>query len=235
MDVQSEQRSQPGLRSDPDPTTSVMNPVAPASEPATAPVRTGASVQGNFFHEDPYPTFADTAPTPVVPGRKKRAYEPSKPKGSLGLRIAVIVLAWIVLVAAAALGLLESGLMHLHTGPSSGSGQSGQGATQAPASNSPLLSQTSTGAGSAAYSVNAKAFALDIQTTRPTWVSIGIVGQNPIYAGVLSPGSSKRQVFLGPAQLEVGAGGSSVIVSAGQKTQTISPPSAPFTYQFQPG
>jgi hypothetical protein len=162
------------------------------------------------------------------------------------LRIAVVLTALVLLAGAALLGLVESGVLHIHTnsGPSStNSGQSGQGA--APASNathstshasskSSLVSATSLGNASANYTVNAKSFGLTIQTSRPTWVTIGPPGQNPTFAGTLPANSNKHFGSLGTTQVEIGAGGSTEVVSANNHTENLIPPSAPFTYQFTP-
>jgi hypothetical protein len=226
-----------------------------APSPVTAPVRTG-SVQGSFFAEDPYPRYGDTAPTPVVPMRQQQLYQHiqqnqhtrqsrqsgqsrqnhGKPRGSLGLRIAVAVTALAVVAAATALGLVRAGV--IHTGANSN--QSGHAAVppaathQGPAHTSSLLTQTDSGAGNANFTVNASTFALNIETSRRTWVSVGPVGQNPTFAGILDASSSKHLSAPGPTQLEIGAGGSTVVVTANHKSQTLTPPSAPFTYQFTP-
>jgi hypothetical protein len=67
-----------------------------------------------------------------------------------------------------------------------------------------------------------------------SWVVIGVVGQQPIYEGILPPDSSQKEILLGPAQVQVGAGGTKVVVSSGRKTQTLTTPSAPFSYQITP-
>jgi len=65
-------------------------------------------------------------------------------------------------------------------------------------------------------------------------VSIGIVGQKPVYAGILAPASSQREILLGPSQVDVGAGGTKVVVTSGKRSVTLTPLSAPFSYQFTP-
>ena len=83
--------------------------------------------------------------------------------------------------------------------------------------------------------MDARAYGLTIVTsTGRSWVSVGIVGQTPIFAGILEPNSSQKVTLLGPAQLQIGAGGTSVVVSSNRRTQTLKPPVAPFSYQFTP-
>ncbi len=239
MDVHAQQgslRSHSGsLPPDPEPPTTMMGPHEPS--PATAPVRT-SSVQGSFFADNPHSMYRDTAPTPVVPRRQQQSNQSNyrKPRGSLGLRIAVTVAALAVLAAGAALGLVRSGVIHTNTN----SDQSGQttvpptAAHSGSAHTSSLLTQTDSGAGNANYTVNASTFALTVETTQRTWVSVGPVGQNPTFASTLDAQSVKHMTVTGPTQLEVGAGGSTVVVSANHRSQTLNPPSAPFTYQFTP-
>jgi hypothetical protein len=235
MDVQAGEAS---VRSDPPPTVSV-----PASA-TPAPNVPRAVHQGTFFQEDPYPTFATTDPTPVVvtPRGQARRIPPT----SRGLRIAVIIAALAVVAAGSALALVETGTI-------STTGTSGRSHTAAPPPVTHSTSSTASTATTAAprqtlvtpagfagpqnasYTVDAKAFGLTIKTsTGRSWVSVGIVGQQPIFVGILAPDASKQVTMLGPAQLSIGAGGTTVTVASGRHTQTLTPPSAPFTYQFTP-
>ena len=63
-------------------------------------------------------------------------------------------------------------------------------------------------------------------------VSIGAAGKSPSFEGVLNPNSSQKQFLLGPSQVDVGAGGTKVIVTSGKQALTLTPTSAPFSYQF---
>ena len=69
-------------------------------------------------------------------------------------------------------------------------------------------------------------------STGRSWVSIGATGQHPAFAGILNPNSSQKELLLGPSTIDVGAGGTKVIVTSGQRTQTLTPVSAPFSYSF---
>ncbi len=69
-------------------------------------------------------------------------------------------------------------------------------------------------------------------STGRSWVSIGIIGQHPIYAGIVAPGASQKEILLGPSQIDIGAGGTKLIVTSGHRSVTLTPPSAPFSYQF---
>ena len=39
--------------------------------------------------------------------------------------------------------------------------------------------------------------------------------------------------MLGPSTVDIGAGGTTVTVTVGKRSTTLTPPSAPFTYQFE--
>ena len=244
MDVQADETSVPA---DPLPTLAVGTPATPAPN-ASRPVH---PLQGTFFRDDPYPTFADTNPTPMVPREPTRR----GPAGSLGLRIAVVVTALAVAAAGAALALVETGVIST-TGNTRGQtaappappaqhsthsthGTHGTHSTHSTHSSgahkTSLLTPDGVGATTAAYTVDVPAYDLTIVTTTGrSWVSVGIVGKEPIFAGILQPNSSKKVTILGPAQLEIGAGGTSVTVSSNRRTQTLKPPVAPFSYQFTP-
>jgi hypothetical protein len=217
MDVQADQA---GLESDPYGTV--------ASRPGTG--------QGRLFSEsvDTVTSFADTDQLPVVPRDRYRS-----PAGSnRALRIAVAVVAVAVVAAAAALGLVEAGVI----GSSRPSGTATAPTTTvhhhsaaAPPTKAPLVTQTGTGAASASYSVPVAAYAVTVTTTTGrSWVSIGVVGQHPVFAGILNADSSQREILLGPSTVDVGAGGTSVTITSGKRSSTLKPPAAPFTYQFTP-
>ena len=226
MDVQADETSVPA---DPLPTLAVGTPATPAPN-ASRPVH---PLQGTFFRDDPYPTFADTNPTPMVPREPTRR----SPAGSPGLRIAVVVAALAVAAAGATLALVETGVIHT-TGNTRGqttAPPAPDGTHRTGAHKTSLLTPVDNGATNATYTVDARAYGLTIVTsTGRSWVSVGIVGQTPIFAGILEPNSSQKVTLLGPAQLQIGAGGTSVVVSSNRRTQTLKPPVAPFSYQFTP-
>ncbi|HEY1446282.1 MAG TPA: hypothetical protein VGF51_15415 [Acidimicrobiales bacterium] len=216
-----------GSRSDPSITA-----VVPASP---------TSGQGRLFYDPHGDSFANTDQLPAVP--RDRRFEPRYRAPRL-LRLALALVIVVILAAGAVLALVKTGVIDQTHNPHA-SAQS-----QAPPSSShtttvprnathtkDLLqpSQTFAGSGSASYTIPAKAFAVTV-TAGPgrSWVSIGIVGQNPIFAGILQPNSSQNEILLGPAEVSIGAGGTTVTVQSGHKKQTLTPPSAPFSYQITP-
>jgi hypothetical protein len=135
-----------------------------------------------------------------------------------------------------ALGLVKAGVID---------GTSKDGATNAPTTSSSanhapvttpkgqLATQVSTGNGTATYSIAIAAYSVTVSTsTGRSWVSIGAPGQKPAFAGILEPNSTQKQILLGPSQVDVGAGGTKLTITSGHHTSTLTPPSAPFTYQF---
>jgi hypothetical protein len=184
------------------------------------------STQGQLFR-DAYPTYADTDRFPAV----KRG-GPARPPGpARWLRILVAVVALVVLAAGAALGLVKAGIIDKN-GSSTTPTTTLHAATHVP-STAPLVTEVSTGSGIATYRVAIAAYSVTVTTsTGRSWVSIGTTGAHPSYAGIVSPDSSQKEVLLGPSQVDVGAGGTKVIVTSGKRTSTLTPPSAPYSYQF---
>ncbi len=205
--------------------------------PVTAVVeRTGAQGQGQgqlFPEALGYPTYADTDEIPAVGGGRGRG--DGGPGPARWLRITVAVVALAVVAAGAALGLVKAGVID--------NGSGGVGTSGAPPAHhqtvvnpkAPLLTALTTGAGTANYSIAVPAYQVTVVTsTGRSWVSIGIVGQPPIFEGILAPGSSQHEILLGTSQVNVGAGGTKVIVTSDHRSVTLTPLAAPFSYQFTP-
>lgn len=187
------------------------------------------STQGQLF-ADAYPTYADTDQLPVV----SRSRSGSPHRTHRWLRVAVVLVALAVLGAAAALALVKSGVLKTGSGSGpSGSSASGQHATH-PDSTTPLATQISVGNGTATYTVGSPIYAVTVSTTSGrSWVSIGAFGQQPRFEGILEAAGSQKVVLLGPSTVAIGAGGTKVTITVGNRTTTLTPPSAPFTYQFE--
>jgi hypothetical protein len=95
------------------------------------------------------------------------------------------------------------------------------------------VTPVSTGSGTATYRVHIAAYAVTVTTsTGRSWVSIGATGQRASFASILGPNSSQKETLLGPSQVDVGAGGTKVIVTAGKRSFTLTPVAAPFSYSF---
>lgn len=220
MDVKADQA---GLEADPFVTAVVRRP--------------DTSEQGQLF-SDAYPTYAKTDQIPAVGGGGRGG---SRPRTSRLLKVAVVVVALAVVAGGVALGLVKGGVIDNNnsSGNSNGNGRASTSATThqvAPPTSktAPVVTQVSTGSGTATYTVAVPAYAVTVTTsTGRSWVSIGGSGQHPAFAGILGPNSSKRAILLGPAEVDIGAGGTKLTVTAGKKSTTLTPPAAPFTYQFQ--
>lgn len=215
-----------GSRSDPSVTA-----VVPASP---------GGAQGRLFNDPHGDSFANTDQLPAVPRerRDERSYRAPRL-----LRVALALVIVVILAAGAVLALVKTGVIDgTHNPHSSGQSQPPSHTTTPPRNathTKDLLTPSQTfggsGSGSANYTIPAKAFAVTV-TAGPgrSWVSMGIVGQKPIFAGILQPNSSQTEIMLGPAEVSVGAGGTTVTVQANHKKQTLTPPSAPFSYQITP-
>jgi hypothetical protein len=195
---------------------------------ATAMVeRTVTDSQGQLFN-DGSPTYPDTDKIPAY-----RAPGPVRAGPARSLRILVVLVAVVVVAAGVTLGLVKAGVIDKSRTGSPKATSTAQHHAKAAASKVPLVTQVSTGAGTATYQVDIAAYAVTVTTTTGrSWVSIGSVGKSPSFEGVLNPNSSHKVLLLGPSQVDVGAGGTKVIVTSGARTFTLTPVSAPFSYQF---
>ena len=63
---------------------------------------------------------------------------------------------------------------------------------------------------------------------------VGTTTGAPQFAGVVEPGAAERLTIGAPVQVQIGAGGTTVTVSSGHSSKTLTPPSAPYTYQLDP-
>jgi hypothetical protein len=202
----------------------------------------GTGAQGRLF-ADAAATFADTDQIPAVaPVRRPR------PSGaSWWLRIAVAVVALAVVAGAVALALAQTGVIanqgtdttagHTAGHTSSTRATSGTGSGSAgrhAASGAALATKVSVGPTTAVYAVHAGAYHVTVATTSGRcWVSIGGTGHAPTFAGILPASSSQSAPIYGPSTVQLGAGGTSVTLSApGHRSVTLTPLAAPFTYQF---
>jgi hypothetical protein len=197
------------------------------SDSAARAPRPADAASGPIVYSSVGAAHADTAETPIV------GYERTRGAGSSRvLRAAVIVVAIAVVAAGVALALVKTGVIDKTTSPPAPPPVT----HTTTASNGPLVTQTSSGPGTAHYSVAVAAFKVTVATgPHRSWVSIGVLGQRPIYEGIMQPGTLQHEVLLGAAQVNVGAGGTTVIISSNRRTTTLTPPSAPFSYTFTPG
>ena len=207
------------------------------SDPSATAVATPAvgSDQGRLFDDPGGHSFADTDQLPAV----SRGRRPSNPYGApRWLRVTVVAVVIFILAAGAALALVKTGVIgKSHSPPANTHTTHTTTAPTTTVHTKTLLTpaQTFGGAGSGNYTIAARAFSITVTTgVGRSWVSIGIVGQTPIFEGILPPNTSQHEILLGPAQVSIGAGATTMTVTSGRKSQTLTPPSAPFTYQITP-
>jgi hypothetical protein len=232
MDVQADET---GLLPDPSVTAIFERPVTGRQQAVTGGQQPVTGGQQQQFFADAYPTYADTDQIPATAaGRAGRGGGGGhgQPGSSRALRAAVVLVSLAVLAAGAALGLVKAGVIGGGSGNGNGTAQPPQH-TPVTVPKAPLLTQTSTGNGTASYRIDIAAYAVTVATTTGrSWVAIGITGHNPSYEGILAPASSQKEILIGSSTVNVGAGGTKLIVTSGHRSATLTPPSAPFTYQF---
>jgi hypothetical protein len=148
-----------------------------------------------------------------------------------------VLVTLVILAAAATLGLVKAGVIDGNKGNAAGNGTA---ASTHPASapkptNSLLTASGTTDSGAFNYTISQHIYRVTVTTSvGRSWVVIGALGLPPAFAGIVPAFSSQHELILGAAQVQVGAGGTKVIVTSGRHSQTLIPPSAPFTYQITP-
>ncbi len=193
--------------------------------PGSDAAHTSAAPRAITFRD---PIYADTAPTPVV-GTRPQERRRSDGAGLRLIRAAIVIAAVALLACAGVLGLVKAGVID----PSGAKGSGSPGTQNAAAPGAPLAVPTASGPQTASYTVDAGAFVLTIATgPGAAWVSVGLVGQHPVFAGIINPHTSRGFPLLGSSQVEVGAGGTTLTLMSGHRTATLVPPVAPFTYQL---
>ena len=166
--------------------------------------------QGRPF-SDPRPTYADTDKIPAV------SRYAATPGPARWLRVLVVLVALVVVAAGAALGLVKAGVIDKSGNGNQSSTQATKHATSADTKTVPLVTPVFGGNGAGTYRIDIAAYAVTVTTsTGRSW----------------NPNSSQKELLLGPSQVDVGAGGTKVIVSSGKRNFTLTPVSAPFSYQF---
>ncbi len=131
----------------------------------------------------------------------------------------------VALLAAASLGAFSSSPVP---------GRSGAVATAGQHQPAPAVTLVGTGNASASYRVAGEPFQVTVTSDRASWVQMGAPGGTPSFAGFVEPGSPRSFTVHAPLSLLVGAGGTTVKVSAGKTVSTLNPPQAPFTYDLTP-
>jgi uncharacterized protein DUF4115 len=71
--------------------------------------------------------------------------------------------------------------------------------------------------------------------SEPSWVEVTSTTGTPILATTVGRGTTAPITVEVPFTAQIGAGGTALLVSAGERTQTLTPPSAPFTFSVAPG
>jgi hypothetical protein len=190
--------------------------------------------QGRLFDDPRSDSFADTDQLPAV-GRSRLPSDPNR--APRWLRVMVVAVVVGILAGGVALALVKTGVIGKSTGPSAGGHAHTTTHSTTVVHSKTLLTPAPGlgGSGSGNYTIPAQGFVVTVTTgAGRSWVSIGLVGRAPIFEGILQPNSNQHAILLGPAQVSIGAGGTSMTVTSGHKSQTLTPASAPFTYQITP-
>lgn len=194
--------------------------------------RPDSAVQDGLPADPEGTSYADTDQIPAVP-RQSRRRRPDARAHALRLAIAIVVV--IIALAGALLGLVKAGVVNLSSTAPTSKASTHTPATTPPPANKPLLTQTSTNATSASYSIPYAFYTVTVSTsTERSWVSISPAGKRPAFEGILNASQSQHQVLLGASTIEIGAGGTTVTVTFGKHSEVLKPPAAPYSYTITP-
>ncbi|HUC05817.1 MAG TPA: hypothetical protein VL961_10490 [Acidimicrobiales bacterium] len=158
----------------------------------------------------------------------------AEPRTSRGLLAAVLLTAAAVVAAGIALGVTALEHRLGGTRPPSRGHHRAATSTSTPKPRT-LLTRAATTPTGATYSVGASTFTVTVRGgAHPSWVMIQPATGPALYAGVLAPALSTQGTASSSLEVEIGAGGTTITVAAGDLTQTLTPAVAPFTYTFMP-
>jgi len=181
------------------------------------------------------PTATETRQASAVPPRvpkpaKVRVRGAAPPRA---LRRSLWLTAMCLVGASAALGAVHAGVVGHPGGPLSSASRS-PATTTVLQNRTSFLTELSATASQAKYSVNARTYRVTISADRPSWVELGVTGSSPIFAAIVEPRAVHNFTEVGPMNVQVGAGGTNIAVSAGNQSQSLMTPVAPYTYVLSP-
>ena len=123
----------------------------------------------------------------------------ARPGAARWLRILVVVVALVVVAAGATLGLVKAGVIDKTGTGSPKATPGGTAAKKSASSKVPLVTQVSTGAGTATYRVDIAAYAVTVATTTGrSWVSIGAAGNRRLRGDLEPRPVHRRSSFWAP-------------------------------------
>ena len=170
---------------------------------------------------------------PSLPAEPSRQPDRRRSPAHRALFVTLCAGAIAIVGAAATFGVLGAGVFDKQRAPS-GSAASSLRSERGHRPSAPLLKKTSIVKGQATYEVAASSYELTVRSDRPSWVRVGNTTGPPQFAGIVDPGTTERLDLGGPVQVQIGAGGTTITISSGRSSTTLSPPSAPYTYQLDP-
>jgi len=192
-----------------------MRPSAPTGEPLTAPIKPmeSAGPQALAGTTPPYPK------TYKQPGSGHRSER--------RLRTAVLVIATLLVASLAVLAVVDT---------MGGSGVRVSSPTVSPTrSQRTLLSSTGSSPSGASYTSSIQSLSLSFVSSRQSWVEVTGTKGPPLFAAIVGPGTTSPLNAGLPVTIQIGAGGTKVVVSSDHRTMDLVPPNAPYTYSVSFG
>ncbi|MBO0713191.1 MAG: hypothetical protein J2O39_05850 [Acidimicrobiales bacterium] len=170
----------------------------------------------------------------LEPVRREHRSRRRRARRHRGLKRAIWATTVALILAIGALVATDVHPWHLFNNTATNAASGKQHRSQAKATSA--LKPVSVGGYIATYNVTSQSFSVTVSTDRPTWVEARAGASGPTtFAAELPAGATKQLQSNGPLWIEVGAGGTTLVVHAGGKViGTLHPTLAPWQATFTP-
>jgi transcriptional regulator with XRE-family HTH domain len=196
-------------------------------ETLTSWARVFSQFGGDLPTEDRTPAFSREPSVDSQPRSETTAGLPSRHRAGTVercLRRAVVLVTVLLVASSVALGLVraQKSAIHLASHPKS--------APTASTAAAPPITETASGPGGATYLSSSSTLSLTFIVSRPSWVQVTAPSGPPQLGSVLPPGTTGPLTVTVPFTVQIGAGGTALVVTGLHGNARLTPPSAPFTY-----
>jgi hypothetical protein len=179
------------------------------------------------------PSAASEAPAAEEVPLSPRPIGPQRVRWSARgrLRLTILLTGLLLAGSSVTLGLAKAGVLGNRTmAPAQRAA-----ALVTPPVPAPLLSRVGTGPLGASYVSPSGVLTLSFVASQASWVEVRSGDGTPSVATTIGRGTTAPIAIEPPFTVEIGAGGTSLVVTRGTRSQTLTPPRAPFTFSIASG
>jgi len=149
---------------------------------------------------------------------------PSVRRGLASKSLLLVLAALLAASGATLAGVNASGTNKVHA-PSSRPDRSA-----GPAAVGRLLAPGASSSVGVGYTSTEAVLSLSFLVSRPSWVEVTGEKGPPLFAATVGPGTTGPITASVPFSVQIGAGGTTLVVAGGNRTEALTPPSAPFVF-----